>query len=125
MFKISGNLTADSVKRFTAAGKPVLGFTVAVNNGKDKEGKDKPPTYVDCSVWGENRVTQTEGLLKKGISVDLTGEGDVEVYKAKDESYRGKITLNVSFGDVVTFNGKGNPPTKTALFTKAAEPAAA
>ena len=39
---IIGNLTSDPELRQTPNGKSVVKFTVAVNNGKDSDGKDRP-----------------------------------------------------------------------------------
>ena len=43
---IAGNVGKDAVLRHTQSGDDVLGFSVAVNNGKDANGQDRPATWV-------------------------------------------------------------------------------
>jgi single-strand DNA-binding protein len=80
---VIGNLGGDPVERFTQSGAKVIDFSVAVNNGKDKE-----PTWYSISVFGkrgENCIT----YLKKGAKVAVFGE-------LKTNEKDGKIYLNVS-----------------------------
>jgi len=95
---IAGTVGKDAVLRRTQAGEPVLGFSLAVDNGKDKDGKDRPATWFDCNVWGK----RGEGLAKhitKGSRLTLSGRPTARAHEEK--AYLG---INV---DDVTFQGGG------------------
>ena len=65
---IAGGLTRDAVLRRTQGGDPILGFSVGVS-----EGRDKPSTYFDCSLFGK-RGEALEQYLKKGSKVTVCGD---------------------------------------------------
>ena len=80
---VIGNLGSDPVERMTQSGTKVVDFSIAVNNGKDKEA-----TWYRISVFGkqgENCMT----YLKKGAKVAVFGE-------LRTNEKDGKIYLNVS-----------------------------
>lgn len=79
---ISGNVGKDAVLRRTQDGEPVLGFSLAVSNGKDRDGNDRPATWYDCSMWGK----RGEGLsnhIKKGTRLILEGRPTARVHDGK------------------------------------------
>lgn len=97
---IAGNVGKDAVLRRTNEGEPVLGFSIAVDNGKDREGKDRPSTWFDCAVWGK----RAEGLAKhivKGSKLTVSGRPTSRVHDGK--AYLG---INV---DNLTFQGGPKP----------------
>ncbi|MNE37364.1 Single-stranded DNA-binding protein SsbB [compost metagenome] len=92
---IAGNVGKDAVLRRTNEGEPVLGFSIAVDNGKDK-----PSTWFDCAVWGK----RAEGLAKhivKGSKLTVSGRPTARVHDGK--AYLG---INV---DNLTFMGGAKP----------------
>jgi single-strand DNA-binding protein len=95
---IAGNVGKDAVLRRTGNGDAVLGFSVAVDNGKDKNGNKRDSTWYSCSIWGK-RAESLENYIKKGTKLALTGRVGVDVYEG-----RGSLTLNVS---ELTFQGGG------------------
>jgi single-strand DNA-binding protein len=95
---IAGNVGKDAVLRRTQGGDPVLGFSVAVDNGKDKNGNKRDSTWYSCSIWGK-RAESLENYIKKGTKLALTGRVGVDVYEG-----RGSLTLNVN---ELTFQGGG------------------
>lgn len=95
---IAGNVGKDAVLRRTQGGDAVLGFSVAVDNGKDKNGNKRDSTWYSCSIWGK-RAESLENYIKKGTKLALTGRVGVDVYEG-----RGSLTLNVN---ELTFQGGG------------------
>lgn len=93
---IAGNVGKDAVLRRTGNGDAVLGFSVAVDNGKDKNGSKRDSTWYSCSIWGK-RAESLENYIKKGTKLTLTGRVGVDVYEG-----RGSLTLNVN---ELTFQG--------------------
>ena len=95
---IAGNVGKDAVLRRTQSGTEVLGFSVAVDNGKDEQGNRRDSTWVSCSVWGK-RATSLERYIRKGTKLALTGRPSVDVYEGK-----GQLRLSVQ---ELTFMGGG------------------
>ena len=77
VFTFSGRLGRDAETRFTTSGKAVTGFPVAVDVGF---GDRKHALWVDCSMWGE-RGQNVAQYLRKGGTVTVTGEADLETYQ--------------------------------------------
>lgn len=90
---IAGNVGKDAELRTTNSGEKVLGFPVAVNNGKDKAA-----TWYDCSIWGK-RAEALAGHIRKGTSLAMTGRPNARAHDGK--AYLG---MNV---DQLTFMGGG------------------
>lgn len=95
---VAGNVGKDAVLRRTQSGEPVLGFSVAVDQGKDKNGTKRDSVWVSCSVWGK-RAESLERYITKGSKLVLTGRPGVDVYE-------GKGSLTISVNDL-TFMGGG------------------
>ncbi len=95
---IAGNVGRDAELRRTKSGDEVLGFSVAVDNGKDKSGNKRPATWVQCSVWGK-RAESLASHIRKGTKLVLSGRPGVNVYE-------GNGSLTVSVQDL-TFMGGG------------------
>lgn len=98
---INGNVVATPECGVTKDGKKKYAhFRIAHNNGKNKDGTDKPATFLFVSAFGDvaNFVAQ---YLKKGSSVEVYGSLAVEI-REKD----GKTYTNVNvMADRVGFYG--------------------
>ena len=86
---IAGNVGKDAVLRNTQGGDPVLGFSIAIDNGKDKNGNKRDSTWVQCNVWG-NRAESLNSHITKGTKLVVSGRPGVDVYEGK-----GRLTLSV------------------------------
>jgi single-strand DNA-binding protein len=75
---IAGQLGKDAELRTTPKGDHVASFSVA-----DNQGKDKQPIWWRCQLWGKRAETLTQ-YLTKGQSVTVTGQVSVSEYKDKD-----------------------------------------
>ncbi|MDO4264807.1 MAG: single-stranded DNA-binding protein [Deinococcus sp.] len=71
---ICGNVSQPGELHYTASGKAVLEFSVAVNESwVDSQGvRQKKATFVKCSVWNEH-AEQLAGQLTKGQPVNIRG----------------------------------------------------
>jgi single-strand DNA-binding protein len=87
---IAGNVGKDAELRKTQGGDPVLGFSIAVDNGKDKNGNKRDSTWVNCSIWGK-RAESLQSYITKGTKLVVTGRPGVNVYEGK-----GSLTLSVN-----------------------------
>ena len=95
---IAGTVGKDAVLRRTQGGDAVLGFSLAVDNGKDKSGNKRETTWYDCAVWGK-RAESLESHISKGLKLSLTGRPTVRTHEGK--AYPG-ISVNE-----LTFMGGG------------------
>jgi len=91
---IAGGLTRDAVIRRTQSGDAILSFSVGVS-----EGRDKPSTYFDCSLFGK-RGEALEQYLRKGTKVTACGDFSTR-------EHEGKTYLQVRV-DQITLQGGGN-----------------
>lgn len=96
---IAGNVGKDAVLRRTGSGDAVLGFSVAVDNGKDKDGNRRDSTWYDCSIWGK-RAESLERYITKGLKLSLVG-------RPTARAHEGKAYLGISVDDL-TFQGGGD-----------------
>ena len=97
MLAIAGNIGRDPELR-TAGQNEVLGFSVAVDQGKDTNGNKRDAKWFDCSIWGK-RARALEPYLRKGLKVSLTG-------RVSAREHNGKAYLQVSV-DQITMQGDG------------------
>lgn len=67
---LAGVVGKDAVLRRTQAGEPILGFSVAVDDGY---GENKSTMWFDIALWGK-RGQSLEPHLKKGTKVTVSGE---------------------------------------------------
>lgn len=94
---IAGNVGRDAQLRRTQGGDPVLGFSVAVDMGKDRNGQKRDAVWVNCSIWGK-RAESLETYITKGTKLVLTGRPGVNVYE-------GKGSLTLSMNDLTFMGG--------------------
>lgn len=87
---VAGNVGRDAQLRRTQGGDPVLGFSVAVDMGGDKNGNKRDAVWVNCSIWGK-RAESLATYITKGTKLVLTGRPGVNVYEGK-----GSLTLSVN-----------------------------
>ena len=93
---IAGTVGRDAELRTTQGGDKVLGFSVAVDNGKDQQGNKRPATWYDCSIWGK-RAESLAGYIRKGERMTLEG-------RPAARAHDGKAYLGLSVSDF-TFQG--------------------
>lgn len=79
---IAGNVGKDATLRRTQGGDAVLGFSLAVDNGKDAQGNKRESTWYDCSLWGK-RAESLELHIVKGSKLTLQGTPTVRVHEGK------------------------------------------
>jgi single-strand DNA-binding protein len=87
---IAGVVGKDAQLRRTQNGDPILSFSVAVDQGRDKSGAKRESVWVQCSIWGK-RAESLETHITKGSKLVLTGRPGVNVYEGK-----GSLTLSVN-----------------------------
>lgn len=91
---IAGNVGRQPELRTTQGGDNVLGFSIAVDNGKDSSGNKRPPTWFDCAVWGK-RATSLQPHIRKGSKLVLSGRPTARAHEGK--AYMGISVDQISF----------------------------
>lgn len=79
---IAGRIGKDMELRYTSGGDAVGAFSVA-----DDQGKDKPPIWWRCQLWGK-RAESLKQYLTKGQSVTVTGQVQERDWTDKDGQQR-------------------------------------
>ena len=87
-----GNLTADPEMRYTPQGTEVTNFSIAINNGRDRDGNDREPTYVDIVAW-EKTAENVAEYCRKGNKVAVEGALQVDKWKDDDGNPRKKYVI--------------------------------
>lgn len=91
---IAGNVGKDAVLRRTQSDDAVLGFSLAVNNGKDRGGAERPATWYDCAIYGK-RAEALQDHIRKGSKLALSGRPTVRVHEGK--AYLGIVVSELTF----------------------------
>ncbi len=98
MHTINTKLGKDSELRFLTNGDPVLGFSVA-----DDQGKDKATIWWNCSLFGR-RAESLAQYLSKGQKVTVTGQVTQREYTDKDGAK--KVSQDIRVNDVALQGSK-------------------
>jgi single-strand DNA-binding protein len=97
---IAGNTGKDAELRTLSNGDHVLNFSLAIDNGKDRQtGERRDSTWYDCSLFGK-RAEALAPHIKKGDRLTLIGRPTVRVHE-------GKAYLGIWVDDL-TFMGSTN-----------------
>jgi single-strand DNA-binding protein len=87
-----GNLGNDAEVRYTADGKAITSWSVALKSGF---GKSEKTNWVRCSMFGE-RGTKVSMYLTKGAQVAVSGELSLNEYTNKQGENKASLECNVS-----------------------------
>ena len=102
---IAGTI-GNSEVRYLNNGDPVLQFSVA-----DSQGKDKPTIWWNCTLWGK-RAESLGNFVQKGGKVTVTGTVVEEHYT--DKSGQEKKAMKVKVNDIALQGGKAEAEEKPA-----------
>jgi len=85
---IAGNMTRDPELRYTPDQKPVIDFTVAINQ---KRHNRTETLFMDCTAW-ENTAVSIAEFMKKGSPILVEGRLVREEWMKDDEKkHRTKV----------------------------------
>lgn len=90
-----GRLGKDPDFNVTPVGKPVAKFSLAVDQGKDNQGKNNPPMWLNVVAW-EKLAEIVEKYAVKGSQVFVSGRLQVRAYDDKNGVKRQSIDLIAS-----------------------------
>ena len=107
---IMGRLTRDPELRRTNSGKPVAGFTVAVDRDYAPEGQEKETDFIDCVAWN-GTAEFVEKYFKKGSMIVVSGRLQIRNWTDKDGNKRKTAEIlasSVYFGESKKSQEGGN-----------------
>jgi len=78
-----GNLTKDNDTRFTTEGTCILKNSIALNDGKDKNGKERV-NFVPVVAFGKTAELMAE-YTKKGAKIGIDGSISVSNYEKEGQ----------------------------------------
>ena len=118
---VVGRVGQNAEVTYTPNGIAVAKFSIAVDNGKDKDGNRKPATWLKANIWRERAEKLAPYILKGGI-VAVSGDVDCRAWTDKNSGEaRCQMEINVN---QFTFGGGKNDSGDEAPAQAAATPKA-
>ena len=87
-----GRLTRDPQLRTLPSNQSVCEMRIAVDNGQNREGEDREPTFVDVSTFGP-QADACAKYLARGRQVAVEGRLVYREWQAEDGSKRSKHSV--------------------------------
>lgn len=111
---IAGQLGRDAEVRFLPDGKPVVNFSVA-----DSQGKDKETIWWNCALWGDRGPKLSE-YLTKGQAVTVSGVVTERKYQKDGVTHK---AMDIRVNDVALQGGRRDAQPAAARPAAAPAPA--
>lgn len=108
---IIGRITKDIELRATTSGLPAVSMFIAINNGKDKDGNERPADFPKVYVYDKQAENVNE-YCHKGSLVGITGRIKTRTWDKEDgtKGYETYILASrVQFLDTKASEGAGIP----------------
>jgi single-strand DNA-binding protein len=108
---IIGRITKDVELRATTSGLPAVSMFIAINNGKDKDGNERPADFPKVYVYDKQAENVNE-YCHKGSLVGITGRIKTRTWDKEDgtKGYETYILASrVQFLDTKASEGAGIP----------------
>ena len=104
---ICGRTTADTNVQMTTTGKKVCKFTLAIDDGKDRDG-NRRTQYIDCEAW-EKTAEFMERYVTKGLRILVEGKLNKKPYEKDGVKHYPTIVLcdRIEFADATNANQNG------------------
>lgn len=111
--QIAGRLGRDPEMSYTPQGKAVTKFSIAVNQGQDNQGQNKPAMWLNIVAW-EQLAEKVNEKFRKGNEVFVQGKLAMRTYDDKNGEKRTAFDIVASTAQLL------EKPEKTAAATNAA-----
>lgn len=113
-----GRLTKDIELKSTQSGTNYVQFDLAVGNGKDKEGNERPTDFINCVAW-EKRAENLSVYVHKGHRVAIEGRLKVDKYQNEKGENRYKTYVLVEGYEFLESKPKENSEPNEPDYVKA------
>jgi len=94
---ITGTVGKDAVLRRTQNNDSVLSFSIAVDQGKDKNGQKRDAKWYDASLWGK-RADSLQSYITKGTKLTLQG-------RPTAREHEGKVYMGININELEFMGG--------------------
>ena len=111
---VAGQLGKDAEVRYLNSGDAVLQFSVA-----DNQGKDKQPIWWRCSLFGK-RAESLQSFIQSGAKVTVVGSVSEREFTDKNGQERKAMEIRVN--DIALQGGKAEADEKPARQAKPSAP---
>lgn len=108
---LCGRITRDIELKTTQSGKKYIQFTIACDNGKDKEGNKLEADFVNCVAW-ERRAEVIAEYVKKGDRFLVAGQFKTDKYETDSGENRYRSYVLVREYEFIESKKDGFVPTE-------------
>lgn len=108
---LCGRITRDIELKTTQSGKKYIQFTIACDNGKDKEGNKLEADFVNCVAW-ERRAEVIAYYVKKGDRFLVAGQFKTDKYETDSGENRYRSYVLVREYEFIESKKDGFVPTE-------------
>lgn len=108
---LCGRITRDIELKTTQSGKKYIQFTIACDNGKDKEGNKLEADFVNCVAW-EKRAEVIAEYVKKGDRFLVAGQFKTDKYETDSGENRYRSYVLVREYEFIESKKDGFVPTE-------------
>jgi single-strand DNA-binding protein len=102
-----GRLGRDPDLQVTPEGKPVVKFSLAVDQGKDAQGRDKEAMWLNVVAW-EKLAEIVEKYAYKGMQVFVQGKLVIRSYEDKQGVKRQAVDIVANVVQILDKKPTGN-----------------
>ena len=107
------NLVRNPEMGQTTSGMTTCRFTVACNNGKDKDGNERPADFITCKAF-DKKAQAIGRFFKKGSPICITGAFKTDVYDSKKHEGEKVYSSYVLVSDFEFIGKKSDGDTQTS-----------
>jgi single-strand DNA-binding protein len=106
-----GRLGKDPELQVTGTGKPFTKFSLAVDQGKDAQGKDRGAMWLNVTTW-DKLAEITEKYATKGVQVFVQGKLQIRAYEDKQGAKQQAVDIVANVVQILDKKPTGErPPT--------------
>ena len=108
-----GRLGKDPDLQVTSTGKPFTKFSLAVDQGKDAQGKDRGAMWLNVTTW-DTLAEIVEKYALKGMQVFVQGKLVLRSYDDKQGVKRQAVDIMANVVQILDKKPNGNTPPTAA-----------
>src|SRR5690348_7693454 len=111
--QLIGRLGRDPELAVTGNGKPYTKFSLAVDQGKDSQGKERGAMWLNITTW--DKLAETiEKYAYKGVQVFVQGKLQIRSYEDKQGHKQQAVDVVANVVQILDKKPNGNTPPSAA-----------
>ena len=110
-----GRLGRDPELAVTGNGKPYTKFSLAVDQGKDSQGKERGAMWLNVTTWDKLAET-VEKYAYKGVQVFIQGKLQIRSYEDKQGNKQQAVDVVANVVQILEKKPNGDTPPKAAEY---------